>query len=116
MLIKDIALRQKESHLFKNLEENMSLEIKNISPKINDEKEGIIQIFKRLIVEIKKNDDVLANFIIGVQCSIELQCNEDFDIIKFDNLLFPFFYSNLNQMFGEMNLPTFPISTLYNKS
>ena len=114
MKINQIALRQKESHLLASVDNEMSINISNPEPKIVSEKNNILQLLKRFSIQILNNETVIAQFLITVQCEIELENGESFVITTFNNLLLPTFYSYLTQMMGEMALPIFPISMLQN--
>ena len=115
MKINQIALRQKESHLLDSTDNNMSINISYPDPKIVSEKNNILQLLKRFAIQIvnDNNKTVIAKFLITVQCEVELENGESFIIPTFNNLLLPTFYSYLTQMMGEMVLPMFPLSVLY---
>lgn len=113
MKINQIALRQKESHLFASTTNQMSIKILNTEPKIISKEKNKIHIIKWMTIQIMNQEDEIANFIVGVQCEVELDKNEMFNKSNFDNMMIPFFYSHMNQMISEMNLPAFPISVLY---
>lgn len=113
MKINQIALRQKESHLLTATENQMSINIAYPEAKIISEEKNIIHLIKKLIIRIVSGEIQIANFTISVQCEAELDNGESFSHVDFDNMILPALYSYINQMMGEMNLPAFPISVLY---
>lgn len=113
MKINQMALRQKESHLLASADNKMSINISYPEPKIVSEQNNILQLLQRFAIQIVDNGTVIAQFLITVQCEVELENGESFVITTFNNLLLPIFYSYLTQMMGEMALPIFPISVLY---
>lgn len=115
MTINDISLRKKEAALHASIQENMTLNITDGESKILDTNNSLCHLLKAMTLEIKKENNVIANFSLLVQCEVELEEKEVFKDSVFTDLIKPYFYSHFLQMMGEFKLPPFSYSMFMKK-
>jgi len=107
MKINEYILRYKSESLLNQPSQKLSVEVINPGANIIDSTKSNIHLIKecKLIISNKINNEVVADFKIGLQSDVLLEEKETFSDEEFNHLIMPVIYVHITDMINDMKLP-----------